>query len=147
MVFHKYKYSQEGAEILRAYRDKLADPKMGMLYWRTFLDGDYFDVKNDKCLVCGKKVKAQFCGSHFRQTNCRFKQHQLIVAGYDRLLRQVFESIIKKYGYRLKDSYLKSLKKENKHHRPIWEATRLTMRDGLYRWDDAVEKIKEEKII
>ena len=144
--------------ILREYRATL--DKMGIRTWAGFLDKDWWtreyykgdpvygngkyygkqehNSANGTCNVCGHRIDERYVGSHFRQCHTKLAEHQKAVRLYYDLLKRTLSSILKKYGYRLKEN------PEEGGLWSIWETARKCLRDGLYRWDRAIEPIRKD---
>jgi len=128
--------------IIKEYHDTL--DKMGIRTWAGFLEGDYW-LRDEPgsdwgiCRVCGKKqICAQYVGSHFRQNRTNFLEHQKAVDRYSAELKHMLNSILKKYGLRLKEGT------DNTYYSRIWEDARLYTERLYGYWNEVVEQDKKE---
>jgi hypothetical protein len=90
---------------------------MGIRNWADFLDKDFYDKETHRCHICGEKIGPRYIGSHFRQTHTEITLHQEAVRKFDAQLKRTFASVIKDYGYKLKEQ-------PDPYWGPIWETAR-----------------------
>ena len=118
--------------IIKEYRYALKE--MGLFKWSDYLsDREAYNCNTHQCLVCGQDVSPQYIGSHFQQTHTKLEEHQKWVSSFENRCKRIFESILKKYGLKLRES-------PERFYDHIWRTARLYVGSAVRGFNKAVEE-------